>query len=97
MSVYTGDKRGAGTDADVFVNLFGERGDTGERPLSQSKTNRNKFERNQVKCISDFQTHLHDLTLTATQFTLRVLTGCFMLHLPLNPFRPHPGGREKLS
>ena len=51
MSVYTGDKRGAGTDADVFVNIFGERGDTGERPLRQSKTNRNKFERNQVKYL----------------------------------------------
>ena len=87
MSVYTGDKRGAGTDADVFVNIFGERGDTGERPLRQSKTNRNKFERNQVKFISDFQTDLQDLALTATRFTLRVLTNCFTLHLPLKVFK----------
>ena len=47
--VYTGDKRGAGTDANVFLNIFGEQGDTGERPLKKSKTNRNKFERKQVR------------------------------------------------
>lgn len=48
MSVYTGDKRGAGTDANIFLNIFGELGDTGDRPLEESKTNKNKFERNQV-------------------------------------------------
>ena len=46
--MYTGDKRGAGTDANIFVNIFGELGDTGDRPLEESKTNKNKFERNQV-------------------------------------------------
>lgn len=35
---------GAGTDANVFVMLFGEFGDTGTLPLKES-TNRNKFER----------------------------------------------------
>ena len=48
MSVYTGDKRGAGTDANIFLNVFGEIGDTGDRPLEESTTNKNKFERNQV-------------------------------------------------
>lgn len=48
VSVYTGDKRGAGTDANIFLNIFGELGDTGDRPLEESKTNKNKFERNQV-------------------------------------------------
>ena len=43
-----GDKRGAGTDANIFLNIFGELGDTGDRPLEESKTNKNKFERNQV-------------------------------------------------
>ena len=49
--VHTGDKRGAGTNANVFMCLFGELGDTGERPLEESKTNRNKFERNQVDVL----------------------------------------------
>ena len=47
MKVYTGDKFGAGTDANVFVNITGEFGDTGERQLSESN-NVNKFERKQV-------------------------------------------------
>lgn len=46
--VHTGDKRGAGTDADIFLNIFGELGDTGDRPLEESKSNKNKFERKQV-------------------------------------------------
>lgn len=48
VSVYTGDKRGAGTNANIFLDIFGELGDTGDRPLEESKTNKNKFERNQV-------------------------------------------------
>ncbi|XP_030851144.1 lipoxygenase homology domain-containing protein 1 isoform X2 [Strongylocentrotus purpuratus] len=48
VSVHTGDKFGAGTDANVFCMLFGELGDTGERPLMKSSTNRNKFERRAV-------------------------------------------------
>ena len=39
---------GAGTDADVFINVFGEQGDTGDRPLAISKSNKNKFERGKV-------------------------------------------------
>jgi hypothetical protein len=48
VKVYTGDKFGAGTDANVYVNLTGEFGDTGERHLKDSN-NVNKFERNKVK------------------------------------------------
>ncbi len=47
MKVVTGDVWGAGTDANVFINLYGEYGDTGERQLKDSD-NINKFERNQV-------------------------------------------------
>lgn len=42
VAVKTGDIRGAGTDANVFVQLFGEHGDTGERKLESSGNN---FER----------------------------------------------------
>ena len=48
VEVHTGSKSGAGTNADVFLNIFGELGDTGDRPLEHSETNRNKFERKQV-------------------------------------------------
>lgn len=49
VNVYTGDISGAGTDANVFINITGEYGDTGERQLKESSTHKNKFERNQVK------------------------------------------------
>ena len=42
MSVYTGEKRGSGTDANVTVQIFGEAGDSGERKLDNNKNN---FER----------------------------------------------------
>jgi len=48
VKVHTGKKAGAGTDADVFLNIFGSQGDTGERPLTRSSTNKNKFESGQV-------------------------------------------------
>ena len=48
VNVYTGDVRGGGTDANVFITIFGDQGDTGERKLHSSETHRDKFERNQV-------------------------------------------------
>ena len=48
VHVFTADKRRAGTDANVFINLIGENGDSGERPLAVSETHRDKFERGQV-------------------------------------------------
>lgn len=48
VRVFTGNEFGAGTDANVFLNIYGENGDTGERQLKDSASNMNKFERNQV-------------------------------------------------
>ncbi len=48
VTVYTSDLRGAGTDSDVFIVVYGEHGDTGERLLDNSTNN---FERNQV-CLA---------------------------------------------
>uniref|UniRef100_A0A8C5H2G2 Lipoxygenase homology domain-containing protein 1-like n=1 Tax=Gouania willdenowi TaxID=441366 RepID=A0A8C5H2G2_GOUWI len=48
VSVTTGDVYGAGTDANVFITLYGDLGDTGERKLRKSETNSNKFERGSV-------------------------------------------------
>lgn len=42
VEVVTGAMRGAGTDANVFVTLFGENGSSGERPLDNDPAN---FER----------------------------------------------------
>ena len=46
--VLTGNKLGAGTKANVKLTVFGEYGNSGERPLLRSKTHRSKFQRDQV-------------------------------------------------
>lgn len=48
VHVITGDAKGAGTDANVFLTLYGQYGDSGERPLSKSETHTDKFERGNV-------------------------------------------------
>uniref|UniRef100_A0A3Q3IQT0 PLAT domain-containing protein n=1 Tax=Monopterus albus TaxID=43700 RepID=A0A3Q3IQT0_MONAL len=48
ISVMTGDVYGAGTNANVFLTIYGNLGDTGERKLNKSETNTNKFERGSV-------------------------------------------------
>ena len=48
VQVYTGKKFGSGTDASVFINIHGEQGDTGDRPLVKSGNNVNKFEAGNV-------------------------------------------------
>ncbi|XP_035234693.1 lipoxygenase homology domain-containing protein 1 isoform X2 [Anguilla anguilla] len=52
VSVMTGDVQGAGTDANVFLTIYGNLGDTGERKLSKSESNKNKFERGAVDKFS---------------------------------------------
>ena len=39
VSTFTGDKWGAGTDANVLIVLFGENGDSGEIQLDNSGNN----------------------------------------------------------
>ena len=52
MSVKTGDVRGAGTDANAYIHLFGENGDTGRLKLKQSENTKNKFERARTDMFS---------------------------------------------
>ena len=52
----TGDVKGAGTDANVFITIFGEYGDSGERPLSKSETHTDKFERGKVRYKLEIRT-----------------------------------------
>ena len=47
IRVFTGDKLSAGTDAKVYITLFGDHSDSGERNLKDSDQ-RNPFERSQV-------------------------------------------------
>lgn len=44
--VITGDEKGAGTDANVFITIYGSNGDSGSRQLRQKF--RNLFERGQT-------------------------------------------------
>ena len=48
IDVFTGDFKNSGTDANVFLTMYGKEANSGERKLSSSKSNVNKFERNQV-------------------------------------------------
>ncbi|KAK5909734.1 hypothetical protein CesoFtcFv8_003637 [Champsocephalus esox] len=52
VSVRTGDMYGAGTDANVYLTIYGDLGDTGERKLAKSENNKNKFERGEVDKFS---------------------------------------------
>ncbi|PAA87710.1 hypothetical protein BOX15_Mlig005461g1 [Macrostomum lignano] len=58
VKVFTGDVRGAGTDANCHIVLFGDSGDSGVIPLQQSKTHVNKFERNNC---DEFEIELVDI------------------------------------
>lgn len=50
-------RRGAGTDANVSMILFGEKGQT---PSTKLSNNKNNFERGQVSVIRNFEGHLQD-------------------------------------
>ncbi|KAH9523747.1 hypothetical protein Btru_040820 [Bulinus truncatus] len=44
IDTYTGEQSGAGTYANIYIQIFGQLGDTGWRHLHGSKTNMNKFQ-----------------------------------------------------
>ncbi|XP_048796074.1 lipoxygenase homology domain-containing protein 1-like isoform X1 [Lagopus muta] len=48
VSVHTGDRWGAETFANVYITLYGKRGDTGVRNLHTPLTTERKFQRNKV-------------------------------------------------
>ena len=48
LQVHTGDVSEADTEADVFVTMFGERGDSGRRRLFKSKSSGKPFTREKV-------------------------------------------------
>ena len=54
IHTYTGDKRGAGTDANVVITIFGEDGDSGEKKLDNA---RNNFERGKYVTLGTSSTY----------------------------------------
>lgn len=49
VSVHTGDLWGSETFANIYITVYGERGDTGIRKLQDSLIKGEKFQRNKVK------------------------------------------------
>lgn len=45
LSIKVGDVKGSGTDGNVYIQLFGERGNTAKIQLRQAGDARNKFEK----------------------------------------------------
>ena len=48
MAIKTGDEKNAGTDANVWVQVYGDKGDTGHVQLKKSGMMENLFERGQT-------------------------------------------------
>ncbi|XP_006811272.1 lipoxygenase homology domain-containing protein 1-like, partial [Saccoglossus kowalevskii] len=48
VGVHTGDKGAASTDTEIYMTLYGEKGDTGRRQLRKSQKHKTKFQRDQV-------------------------------------------------
>ncbi|XP_012498102.1 PREDICTED: lipoxygenase homology domain-containing protein 1 isoform X1 [Propithecus coquereli] len=61
VTIKTGDKKNAGTDANVFITLFGTQDDTGMTLLKSSKTNSDKFERDSIEIFTVEALDLGDL------------------------------------
>lgn len=87
VHVYTGDMLGAGTDAGVYINIYGEMGDTGERKLRKSN-HLNKFERRQVSGTKHPHNHVvYRMYLNADDFQEDVFTITGMDLGPLKKLR----------
>ncbi|XP_047683838.1 lipoxygenase homology domain-containing protein 1 isoform X2 [Prionailurus viverrinus] len=61
VTIKTGDKKNAGTDANVFITLFGTQDNTGMTLLKSSKTNSDKFERDSIEIFTVETLDLGDL------------------------------------
>lgn len=51
VHTYTGDTRGAGTDANVVITIFGEEGDSGEKKLDNARNNFERGKKDSFKVI----------------------------------------------
>ncbi|XP_076807722.1 lipoxygenase homology domain-containing protein 1-like isoform X3 [Clavelina lepadiformis] len=62
VMVYTGGLLGSDTDANVFIAIYGEKGDTGRRPLFKSLSHDVRFQESQVDLFEIDAVHLGDLS-----------------------------------
>lgn len=79
MYVKTGDVSKAGTDANVHLKIFGEKGDTGLLKLENAESTSNKFERNRT---DHFILHAEDIgkvCYICTQNTMLFCCTCIKL------------------
>ena len=61
MAVFTSNIAKAGTTANGTITLYGKNGDTGRRPLTESKTNDKPFKKGQVDVFTVEAVHLGNL------------------------------------
>lgn len=79
VKVYTGDRRGAGTTARIFMTLYGEKGNSGARRLRGPN---NKLERGSVVSFLVSSSHLGDLSeLKCLRDTLLLSPHLFLLKM----------------
>uniref|UniRef100_H2XXL5 PLAT domain-containing protein n=1 Tax=Ciona intestinalis TaxID=7719 RepID=H2XXL5_CIOIN len=60
--IYTGSILGSDTDASVYITIYGQRGDSGRRPLYKSMNNELKFQESQIDIFEVEAVHLGELT-----------------------------------
>lgn len=75
--VVTGDEKGAGTDANVFITLFGSNGDSGRRALRQRV--RNLFERGRTERFTIELLDMGDLTHVIVEHDSKGLNPSWLL------------------
>ena len=60
--MFTGDKKGAGTDSQVYITLFGNQGKQTEKIHLKDSNNKNPFERNQADKFTVKGDYIGELT-----------------------------------
>lgn len=71
VDVHTSDIKNAGTDANVFLVLYGQSEDTGRIPLKKSKTFKDPFERAHIDTF-EFDVSLSGFTVFDTGLCRRL-------------------------
>ena len=79
VEVYTGDKFGAGTDANVYLEVCGDRGDTGQRHLHGTRTDGKMFERKMVRL--GFFCDFYYYNYTCLGYLLKKSYACYLLEI----------------
>lgn len=62
ITVYTGDKKGAGTNSKVYITLFGQNGKRTEKIQLKNSNNKDPFERNKVDVFRVTGEYVGELT-----------------------------------